>query len=77
MHTKNGKALPGSRGPPYTGAGQGVGRIPGDRVFDPDGRYVGTGLGEAGKATGGAGVQRGGGSSPGAARSRPGVHAPR
>jgi hypothetical protein len=46
MHTKNGKALQVSGGTLYTGAGQVVGRIREDRLFDQDGRYVGTVVGD-------------------------------
>jgi hypothetical protein len=46
MHTKNGRPLQESRSTVYTGAGQVVGRLREARVYDQDGRYVGTVVGD-------------------------------
>jgi len=46
MHTKNGKALQVSGSTLYTAAGQVIGRIRDARLFDQDGRYVGTVVGD-------------------------------
>jgi hypothetical protein len=46
MHTKNGRALQTSGSTLYTGSGQVVGRLRESRLFDQDGRYVGTVVGD-------------------------------
>ena len=46
MHTKNGRALQVSGKTMYTGSGHVVGRIRDARLFDQDGRYVGTVVGD-------------------------------
>ena len=46
MHTKNGKALQVSGITLYTGAGRVVGRLRDSRLFDQDGCYVGTVVGD-------------------------------
>jgi len=46
MHTKNGKALQVNGSTLYTGSGYVVGRIRDARLFDQDGRYVGTVVGD-------------------------------
>ena len=46
MHTKNGRALQVSGKTMYTGSGQVVGRIRDARLFNQDGRYVGTVVGD-------------------------------
>jgi hypothetical protein len=46
MHTKDGRALQVNGTTLYTGAGHVVGRIRDHRLFDQDGRYVGTVVGD-------------------------------
>ena len=46
MHTKNGRPLQASGSTVYTGSGQVVGRVRDARLFDQDGRYVGTVVGD-------------------------------
>lgn len=42
LYTKNGRPLQVSGNTVYSGSGTVVGRIKGEKVFDPDGHYVGT-----------------------------------
>jgi hypothetical protein len=46
LYTKNGKPLQVSGSTVYSRSGKVVGRIKDDRVFGPDGRYVGTIVGD-------------------------------
>ena len=46
MHTKNGRPLQVSGKTLYTGSGRVVGRVHETRLFDQDGRYVGTVVGD-------------------------------
>ena len=46
MHTKNGRALQVLGSTLYTTSGQVVGRVRDARLFDQDGRYVGTVVGD-------------------------------
>ena len=46
MHTKNGKPLQVSGSTLYSGSGQVLGRVRDARLFDQDGRYVGTVVGD-------------------------------
>jgi hypothetical protein len=46
MHTKNGRALQKAGNTLYTGSGYVVGRLRDSRLFDQDGRYVGTVVGD-------------------------------
>lgn len=46
MHTKNGRPLQVSGSTLYSAAGQVVGRMRDDKLFAPNGRYVGTVVGD-------------------------------
>jgi hypothetical protein len=46
MHTKDGRALQTSGTTLYTGSGRVVGRVRDSRLFDQDGHYVGTVVGD-------------------------------
>lgn len=46
LYTKDGRPLPVSGETVYTGSGQPIGRIARSKVFGPDGRYVGTIVGD-------------------------------